>query len=248
MQSTNLPLASSWNSSLPRAAVGTPVWSSHTGQHTADALQSQAEELERAAEQLMAAAMQAKTAAFQIKGQGSKVPLVANSSPSTEAQKPRWSLWGSVSKSKIACPLVQSGRTTVMLRNLPNDYNREMLLQLLDAHGFAGHFDFVYLPIDFKRKAGLGYAFVNMTTAAAAEHAFATMQGFVAWQFCSSKVLEVSWGEPLQGLEAHIDRYRNSPVMHADVPENFRPLLFQGGVVVPFPQPTKKVQKPRMKA
>merc|ERR1712026_538534 len=24
---------------------------------------------------------------------------------------------------------------------------------------------------------------------------------------------EVSWGDPLQGLQAHIDRYRNSPVM-----------------------------------
>ena len=45
-------------------------------------------------------------------------------------------------------------RTTVMLRNVPNNYTREMFLTLLDDHGFAGRYDFVYLPCDFKRQAG----------------------------------------------------------------------------------------------
>merc|ERR1712232_681067 len=130
------------------------------------------------------------------------------------------------------------------MRNLPNDITREMLLELLDTHGFRGSYNFVYLPVDFKRRAGLGYAFVNMTNHANAQQAFATLQGFSAWAFSSSKVLEVAWGEPLQGLQAHVDRYRNSPVMHADVPDSFRPMLFQNGVSVPFPAPTKPIQRP----
>ena len=44
-----------------------------------------------------------------------------------------------------------SGYTTVMLRNIPNKYTREMLVKQLNQD-FKGRFDFVYLPIDFKNK------------------------------------------------------------------------------------------------
>ena len=37
----------------------------------------------------------------------------------------------------------------------------------------------------------------------------------------SQKVCEVCWGNPLQGLGAHIVRYRNSPVMHQSVPDEY---------------------------
>jgi len=48
-----------------------------------------------------------------------------------------------------------------MLRNLPNNYTRDMFLSLLDEQGLSGLYDFVYLPMDFCRDANLGYAFVN---------------------------------------------------------------------------------------
>lgn len=221
-----------------------PPFMPHSAAH---GLQAQADELDRAAEQLMAAAMQAKAAATQIKSQGPTVP--AGHHAAIEAGKSHRGLLGPKSKNKTSNPSqVDGGRTTIMLRNLPNDYTRDMVLELLDANDFLGCYDFVYVPIDFKRQAGLGYAFVNMVNNQVAQRAFASLQGFSAWQFTSSKILEVAWGEPLQGLAAHIDRYRNSPVMHDDVPDEFRPLLFQNGFRIPFPQPTKKLQKPRMKA
>merc|ERR1719377_166778 len=63
-------------------------------------------------------------------------------------------------------------RTTVMLRNMPNNYTREMLLELVDSMGFTGCYDFAYLPVDFKSQAGLGYAFINFVSTAEAQRCF----------------------------------------------------------------------------
>mmetsp|Transcript_75936 Transcript_75936/g.180546 ORF Transcript_75936/g.180546 Transcript_75936/m.180546 type:complete len:539 (+) Transcript_75936:111-1727(+) len=138
-------------------------------------------------------------------------------------------------------------RTTIMLRNIPNNYTRVMLQDLLDGKGFAGRYDFIYLPMDFRSAAGLGYAFVNLTTHHHAEEAFSKFQGFSEWKAVSQKVCEVAWGHPLQGFEAHVERYRNSPVMHKDVQEEFRPAIYKDGVQIPFPAPTKAVHAPRNK-
>lgn len=153
----------------------------------------------------------------------------------------------SASSSSKAPTISPDERTTVMLRNIPNNYTREMLLELLDGEGFAAQYDFIYLPMDFSRMAGLGYAFINLVSNAVAERVKNHFDGFNRWSLASQKTGEVSWGEPLQGLEAHIERYRNSPVMHEDVNEKYRPLLFQDGVIVPFPEPTKRIRPPRVK-
>merc|ERR1711916_258740 len=49
------------------------------------------------------------------------------------------------------------------------------------------------------------------------------------------------------GVEDNIERYRNSPVMHEAVPAQYKPLLFDGGVPVAFPAPTKSIRFPRLR-
>merc|ERR1740130_313458 len=137
--------------------------------------------------------------------------------------------------------------TTVMLRNLPNNYSRTMLLKLVDAEGFGGEYDLVYLPMDFKSHASLGYAFVNLITPEQAQRFFETFEGFHRWVVPSQKVCSVNWSHPYQGLDAHIERYRNSPVMHEDVPDDYKPMVFRDGKRIPFPPPTKKLKVPRMR-
>lgn len=68
------------------------------------------------------------------------------------------------------------------------------------------------------------------------------VQGFRSWSVSSEKVLEATWSSAHQGIESHIARYRNSPVMHASVPDEQRPALFKDGLRIPFPAPTKKAQ------
>ncbi|CAK9047904.1 unnamed protein product [Durusdinium trenchii] len=136
-------------------------------------------------------------------------------------------------------------KTTVMLRNLPNNYTRSMLAHLLDERGFTAKYDFLYLPIDFDRKANLGYAFVNLVAEDVVEEFWRTFDGFDSWSFPSSKVCQVSWSGPKQGLKAHLDRYKNSPVMHKSVPDEYKPILLSNGVRKRFPAPTIRVQHPK---
>jgi hypothetical protein len=146
--------------------------------------------------------------------------------------------------SEHVLPESEEDYTTVMFRNLPNDYSQKMLLALLDSEGFHGLYDFVYLPFDFKRYAGLGYAFVNMVSPDAAKKVKTKLQGFRKWNLPSKKILEVCYSNPLQGLAANIERYRNSPVMHSDVPEEFKPALFKNKRRIPFPAPTVSLRSP----
>lgn len=141
----------------------------------------------------------------------------------------------------------QEWRTTVMIRNMPNNYTREMLLELVDAMGFANTYDFAYLPIDFQSQAGLGYAFINFGSVAQAQLCFERLEGFSDWTVPSEKVCTVTWSSPTQGFESHIERYRNSPVMHHSLPDEWKPVLIQHGVRVPFPPPTKPIKIPKVR-
>jgi len=138
--------------------------------------------------------------------------------------------------------------TTIMLRNLPNLYTRDMLVDLLNNEGFAGKYTFVYLPIDFKTHAGLGYAFVDLISPYETDRMRQHFEGFSSWALRSEKVCSVSWSHPeQQGFAAHVDRYRNSPVMHNSVPESWKPALFSQGVHLTFPAPTKKLRNPHIR-
>lgn len=170
------------------------------------------------------------------------IPMPYGVAPSLEAATATAS-----SPAAASPPADAAGKTTVMLRNLPNNYTRELLLDLLQREGFGGTFDFVYLPIDFKSQAGLGYAFVNFTTPADATRCWPVFEGFTNWSMPSSKVCSVTWGNPLQGLSAHVERYRDSPVMHQSVPDEWKPVLFVDRVRVPFPPPTKPIKLPKLR-
>lgn len=143
-----------------------------------------------------------------------------------------------------SAPKHREQRTTVMMKNIPNNYTRDMFLAMLNEEGFDGLYDFVYLPFDFNRDANLGYAFVNLTGADAVEAFWKTFAGFSNWVLPTAKVCQVGWSGPHQGLIAHVERYRNSPVMHNSVPDEYKPVIFANGVRQPFPSPTKKIKAP----
>lgn len=143
-------------------------------------------------------------------------------------------------------PMQQRGRqsdecTTVIMRNLPCSFLRDDLIAQLDASGFAGLYNLVYMPIDFKTEMGMGYAFVNLISADVLQRFSLAFEGFRQWPRNATgrksyKVCTVQLSNT-QGLDANLHRYRNSPGMSDGVPEHFRPALFNGTSRIPFPNP-----------
>jgi hypothetical protein len=134
--------------------------------------------------------------------------------------------------------------SSLMMRHLPADYTRSTLLELLDAEGFAGKYDFVYLPIDLNKRSNVGYAFINLLDGDTAEQFRQHFAGFNRWSVTSDKVCKVARSS-LRGLDAHIEYFRNSSVMAESVPEDLKPVLLEGSERVKFPEPTREIKKPQ---
>jgi hypothetical protein len=137
-------------------------------------------------------------------------------------------------------------QTTLMVRNIPNSLTRMQLLEIFDKAGFKCYYDLFYLPIDLKNQAGLGYAFINFVNHKSAVAFSNFFSGFSSWGMQSEKVCEVTWSQGMQGLHVHIEKYRDCPVMHESVPDEFRPILFKNGKRLSFPPPTKVLRAPRI--
>lgn len=156
--------------------------------------------------------------------------------------------WADVSPETTECNGADpEWRTSVMIRNMPNAYTREMLRELIDSMGLAGSYDFVYLPIDFKSQIGLGYSLINFTSVLGAQLCCDRLEGYGNWKVPCDTCCTVVWSSPTQGLEALLDRYRNSPVMHHSLPDEWKPVLLQQGMRVAFPPPSKPIKSPKVR-
>jgi hypothetical protein len=142
-------------------------------------------------------------------------------------------------------PVEQESRTTVLFRNVLATSKRSDLCMLLNNQGFRGQYDFLYVPANFKTMLSFGYAFVNFVSGQAAEAARQYFNGYDWSVQGESSVLETSWSNPHQGYEIHVERYRDCPVMHSSVADEYKPIVLRGGVRIPFPVPTKRLIAPR---
>ncbi|KAF4679206.1 hypothetical protein FOZ60_015339, partial [Perkinsus olseni] len=124
--------------------------------------------------------------------------------------------------------------TTVMIHNLQSHCNVDYFQRVLDAAGFRGSYDFLYVPLNFKTHEVVGFAFVNFGDQ---EHAQKMIDGFndLVLDGCLPLVVEPAKN---QGLQAQIDHLRESPVNAAE--EEFRPKIFELGTgrQLEFPAPT----------
>ncbi|KAF2863730.1 hypothetical protein K470DRAFT_206429, partial [Piedraia hortae CBS 480.64] len=141
-------------------------------------------------------------------------------------------------------------RTTIMMRNIPTTMTSEGLKRLLDETS-PGRFDFSYLRVDFSTGINVGYAFVNFISANDVA-AFALTWENRRWVPTATHYSSLAYAT-IQGLDALIDKFRNSAVMTEA--SAFRPKLWYTeenaptanlvGHEMPFPGPNNAMQHRR---
>jgi hypothetical protein len=135
--------------------------------------------------------------------------------------------------------------TTVLINNLAPTCTRQSLMNLMNDIGFQDSYDMIYLPFDFKSMHCRQFAFVNFLSADTALIFQSRFASLLEGHCIGEHGCRVSWAVGMQGLDAAISQYRNSPMMHVDVPAEWKPLLLQRGQAVPFPEPTKTIKRPK---
>ncbi|KAJ4716596.1 protein terminal ear1-like [Melia azedarach] len=136
------------------------------------------------------------------------------------------------------------GKTTVMIRNIPNRYSREMLMNFLDDHCMVENrkqevqdsgasqekpavsaYDFLYLPIDFKNRVNKGYAFVNFTEPSAVWKFYLASHNMRWNAFQSNKICEIAYAR-LQGKEELVNHFQSVDFPCDQGKEEYLPVCF----------------------
>jgi hypothetical protein len=104
------------------------------------------------------------------------------------------------------------GRTTLMIRNIPNKYDLTLILMTINAN-HKGKFDFFYLPIDFSNRCNFGYAFINFTNTKFIKDFYLEFNGKKWEKFNSDKICEIKYAR-IQGHAALMQHFQYSRVMN----------------------------------
>jgi len=157
-------------------------------------------------------------------------------------------------KAPIKTDVAQERPTTIMLGQLPGSFTRARLEALLDQIGFAGLYDFVYVPMNLRTLKPFHYAFVNLVDGDVAVACKDALDGHAYEADTAGQVeagefgaMTTAWACSQQGLLANVLRYRDSPLMHESVPDESKPALFYRGARVDFPPPAKALKAPPQK-
>lgn len=87
----------------------------------------------------------------------------------------------------------------------------------------SGTFDFFYLPIDFRNKCGLGYAFINFLSAKYAAKLYEEFHNKRWDEFNSKKVCEIKYAR-VQGRDNLIEHFKTAKFPSHEA--EYQPLIY----------------------
>ena len=93
------------------------------------------------------------------------------------------------------------------MRNIPNKYTTRLLRAEIDKAGFAGDYDFFYLPMDFENRANVGYGFLNFRSPEGAFRFAKCFDGRKLERFVNSlKIIRVTPAR-MQGYQQNCEHF-----------------------------------------
>ena len=105
---------------------------------------------------------------------------------------------------------LEDRRTTVMIKNIPNKFTRDLLLNIIDQH-FKGAYDLFILPTDVNRYKNFGYSFINFTCSYYIPYFYFLFNG-KKWSSTNSlKICEITYSK-IQGRNNLLSHYSSKIV------------------------------------
>jgi len=129
-----------------------------------------------------------------------------------------------------------SAPTTAMLRNIPNRYMQESLLEEIHDEGFENSYDFFYLPIDVRNNANVGYAFINFIHPKDLDRFMSHFEGYSFKRPGSKKVAAVS-AATVQGLKQNLENLVRRRVAKGQ----HRPIVVRNGQRIDLEQAEREI-------
>lgn len=94
-------------------------------------------------------------------------------------------------------------KTTLFLSSLPRHFGKYQLFAFINSLGFAGAYDFIYVPFDFKTRKSTGFGFINFKD---------NLHAIGAIQVLNTIPLAVEWCKNFQGLAACVRNFKRSAI------------------------------------
>ena len=96
-------------------------------------------------------------------------------------------------------------RSTLMIKNIPNKFNQEYILNIINQN-FKGTFDIFVLPTDINKYKNFGYAFINFTSSYYIPYFYFMFNGKMWFGTNSQKICKLAYSK-VQGTGALLEHY-----------------------------------------
>ena len=109
---------------------------------------------------------------------------------------------------------LEDKRTTIMIKNIPNKFTGDFLLNIIDQN-FKGTFNLFILPTDTNKCKNFGYAFINFTSSYFIPYFYYMFNGKMWFSTNSQKVCKLTYSK-IQGKKGLISHYIGKIVYQND--------------------------------
>ena len=105
---------------------------------------------------------------------------------------------------------LEDRRTTLMIKNIPNKFNRDLLLNIINQN-FKSAYDLFILPTDANRYKNFGYSFINFTCSYYIPYFYFLFHRKKWSSTNSKKVCEITYSK-IQGRNHLLSHYANKMI------------------------------------